>query len=35
MHAIDQLNSGSLLALIAGLIILVVISYVIFRKSKN
>lgn len=34
MHAIDQLGSGSLLALITGLIIFIVIAYVIFRKRN-
>lgn len=34
MHAVDQINAGSLLALIVGLIILTVIVYFLFRKSK-
>lgn len=34
MHAVDQLNPGSLLALILGLIVLVIVSYLIFRKKK-
>jgi LPXTG-motif cell wall-anchored protein len=35
MHAADQLGSGSLLALIFGLIVLVIISFLIFRKQKK
>lgn len=35
MHAVDQLGSGSLLALILGLIVFVVISYLIFRKKDK
>lgn len=35
MHAVDQLTPGSLLALILGLIIVVIVSYLIFRKKKN
>jgi len=35
MHAIDQLGSGSLLAIIVGLIVLTVISYLLFRKRPN
>ena len=35
MHAVDQLTSGSLLALIFGLILVVVISYLVFRKKDS
>jgi LPXTG-motif cell wall-anchored protein len=34
MHAVDQISPGSLLALIAGLILLVVVTYFLFRKKK-
>ncbi len=34
MHAANQITTGSLLALIVGLIIFVVISLIIFRKKK-
>jgi len=35
MHAVEQITPGSLLALIIGLIILVVISYLIFSRKKR
>lgn len=34
MHAVDQLNAGSLLALIVGLIILTIVTYFLFRKKR-
>jgi LPXTG-motif cell wall-anchored protein len=35
MHATDQINAGSLLAIIIGLIIVTVVSYLLFRKRKS
>ena len=35
MHAINQITSGSLLALIAGMIIFVVIAYIIYKKMDK
>ncbi len=35
MHAANQITSGSLLALIAGLIIFVIIAYLIFKKMDK
>ncbi|MCC5931416.1 MAG: LPXTG cell wall anchor domain-containing protein [Cyclobacteriaceae bacterium] len=34
MHAANQFTSGNLLALIVGLIIVVVVSYLLFRKRR-
>jgi LPXTG-motif cell wall-anchored protein len=34
MHAVDQVGSGSLLAIIIGLIVLTVVSYLLFRKRR-
>ncbi len=35
MHAVEQITPGSLLALIIGLLIFVVISYLLFAKKKR
>lgn len=35
MHAAEQLEGGTLLALIVGLIIFVVVFTLIFRKKKS
>ena len=35
MHAANQITGGSLLALIAGLIIFVIIAYLLYKKMDN
>ncbi len=34
MHAVELIDSGTLLALIVGFIIFIIVSWLIFRKRK-